>query len=148
MNNLRWMRTDRKLTQRKLTELTGIDPATISKLETGTMPMTMKTAEVFAKALKCKAEDIVGEDSLRVIVVAADGNTSRPFPELLEAFLRGYDKNYRKAALCHETGTTFKDSNDCWTYQSVKDYLELAEKDRRKVDRLIGDLSIAKHGKK
>ena len=49
--NLKRYRTIRKLSQRDLYSLTGIDNADISRMENGCVNITLKTLEQFARAL-------------------------------------------------------------------------------------------------
>lgn len=57
-NNLKDIRTEKKLSQQELADLVGVSRNTISSLETGQYEPTTKLALVLAIALDMKIEDI------------------------------------------------------------------------------------------
>ena len=57
-NNLKDIRTEKKLSQQELADLVGVSRNTISSLETGQYEPTTKLALVLAIALDKKIEDI------------------------------------------------------------------------------------------
>lgn len=58
MNNLRYYRKQRGLTQGELEALSGVDRSTISQIEKGKRNATQGTMLKLSKALKKKPEDI------------------------------------------------------------------------------------------
>ena len=144
MNKLREARRKRKMTQRELAERAGIDHATISKIETGAMAMTMRSARIFGEALGWKPEELIGDDRLRTIVVSADGDRDRPFSELLEAFLRGYERAYNEKVLCHAESAVFPDYDECGLFDLLRNFMSLGKSDQKKVDRLVHELKFGK----
>lgn len=57
---LRAVRTEQKLTQQELAELSGIDREKIAKIETGTRRMSATDAAYLAQGLAIRADDLVG----------------------------------------------------------------------------------------
>jgi putative transcriptional regulator len=57
-NNLKIMRSEKKLSQQQLAELVGVSRNTISSIETGQFNPTAKLALVLCIALECKFEDL------------------------------------------------------------------------------------------
>jgi putative transcriptional regulator len=57
-NNLKMMRSEKKLSQQQLAELVGVSRNTISSIETGQFNPTAKLALVLCIALECKFEDL------------------------------------------------------------------------------------------
>jgi putative transcriptional regulator len=57
-NNLKMMRSEKKLSQQQLAELVGVSRNTISSIETGQFSPTAKLALVLCIALECKFEDL------------------------------------------------------------------------------------------
>jgi putative transcriptional regulator len=57
-NNLKVMRSEKKLSQQQLAELVGVSRNTISSIETGQFSPTAKLALVLCIALECKFEDL------------------------------------------------------------------------------------------
>jgi putative transcriptional regulator len=57
-NNLKIMRSEKKLSQQQLAELVGVSRNTISSIETGQFNPTAKLALVLCTALECKFEDL------------------------------------------------------------------------------------------
>ena len=144
MNKLREARRKRKMTQRELAERTGIDHATISKIETGAMAMTMRSARRCGAARGWKPDELLGDDRLRTIVVSADGDRDRPFSELLEAFLRGYERAYNEKILRHAESAVFPDYDECGLFDLLRDFMSLGKSDQKKVDRLVHELKFGK----
>lgn len=74
MNNLKEYRKRKGLTQTQLAAKTGIIQTTVSKLENGVFPLSLRTAAIFANVLDCRPEDLIGEDNVRIKVeVVRDG---------------------------------------------------------------------------
>ena len=57
-NNLKDIRTEKKLSQQELADLVGVSRNTISSLETGQYESSTKLALVLATALDVKIEDL------------------------------------------------------------------------------------------
>jgi putative transcriptional regulator len=57
-NNLKIMRSEKKLSQQQLADLVGVSRNTISSIETGQFSPTAKLALVLCIALECKFEDL------------------------------------------------------------------------------------------
>jgi putative transcriptional regulator len=57
-NNLKIMRSEKKLSQQQLAEMVGVSRNTISSIETGQFSPTAKLALVLCIALECKFEDL------------------------------------------------------------------------------------------
>lgn len=144
MNKLKEARKKRNVTQEELSKRTGIDHATISKIETGAMAMTMRSARIFGEALDWDPEDLIGGDAVRTIVVSADGEKERPFSELFAAFLRGYERSYREKVLRHAESAVFPNYDECGLFDLLRDFMSLNKRDQKKVDRLIHELTEEK----
>ena len=144
MNALKEKRKAAKLTQKGLSEKTGVDQSIVSKIETGVLPLTQRMAETFSKALGCEAGELLGDDAVRTIVVSADGRKERPFRELFEAFLRGYEQPFNETSLGKRKSPVFADRNDLIFYDAMLMLLELSDRDLGRVFRLIDDITKGK----
>ena len=142
MNKLREARKMRSVTQEELSKRTGIDHATISKIETGAMAMTMRSAKIFGEALDWDPEDLIGGDAVRTIVVSADGKKDKPFSELFAAFLRGYERAYNEKIIRHAKSAVFPDYEECGLFDLLRDFMSLNKRDQKKVDSLIHELTM------
>jgi transcriptional regulator with XRE-family HTH domain len=59
MNKLSAIREAKKVSQRKLAELSGVGHITIARIEMGTIDPRVSTMKALAKALKVKIDEIV-----------------------------------------------------------------------------------------
>ncbi len=116
------------------------------KIETGALPLTRRMAETFSETLGCRAEDLLGTDAVRTIVVSADGRKERPFRELFEAFIRGYEKPFNETSLGKRKSPVFADRNDLVFYDAMMMLLRLPDSDLGRVFRLIDDLANGRKG--
>lgn len=108
--------------------------------------MLTEMAETFSETLGCRAEDLLGTDAVRTIVVSADGRKERPFRELFEAFIRGYEKPFNETSLGKRKSPVFADRNDLVFYDAMMMLLRLPDSDLGRVFRLIDDLANGRKG--
>ncbi len=59
-NKLKEMRENKRFTQEKLAELSGVSRQTIISIETGKYVPSLELAIKFAKIFNCKVEDLFG----------------------------------------------------------------------------------------
>ena len=97
MNNLKDYRKRKGLTQEELSRETGVISTTICKLERGIYPMTMRYAKMFAPALDCKPEELLGDDRVRTITVVEQDGYHPTFEEAFRKFLVSYYREYGKS---------------------------------------------------
>lgn len=144
MNALKEKRKAAGLTQKGLSERTGVDQSIVSKIETGALPLTQRMAETFSKVLECSPDELLGDDAVRTIVVSADGRKERPFRELFEAFIRSYEKPFNDQSLGRRRTVEFSDRNDLIFYDAMLMLLELSDRELGRVFRLIYDITRGK----
>ena len=63
MNRIRQIRLERNLSQKKLSEMTGIHPMNIGRYERGQRGLEIETAARIAAALGCTVDDLIDKES-------------------------------------------------------------------------------------
>lgn len=97
INNLAEYRTERKLSQRKLSKLSGISSPTICHIETGKVEKPREsTRRILAKILGYPMEEVFPTDRISI--------SKQEYLRFIEKFLgsRGYNLKTSIVALCHD----------------------------------------------
>lgn len=63
MNRIRELRKAQKLSQKDLSELTGIPQVNLSRYETGQRGLEIENAAIIAAALNCTVDDLIEKES-------------------------------------------------------------------------------------
>lgn len=146
MNNLKEYRSKSGLTQKELGEQSGVTRFTINRLERGAFPMTMKVARKLAFSLKCKPEDLIGDDNIRALLIVQD-KKEPTFKEALKGFINSYGRKYHDCAISDTEYTpVFYDKESKELYKTIKNLVNsLDEKNAyKKVLKEIDDYIMKK----
>lgn len=120
MNNLKEYRLKLGLTQDELAKKLSVVRTTIVKYETGSMPMSLKTAEKLSKELGCSSDDLIGEDKFRASVRSAKKGYTPTFSESLDGFITSFTKPYNDVINKRRPNDVFKTKEDVELYDKLK----------------------------
>lgn len=97
MNNLKKFREKSGMNQTELSKASGVIRTTINRLEVGAFPMTMKLANRLCGALKCKPEELLGEDAIRLKTINAEGKSDLSFTEVINGIVNSYTTKFLRS---------------------------------------------------
>lgn len=131
MNNLKEYRKRKGLTQTQLAVKTGIIQTTVSKLENGVFPLSLRTAAIFAKVLDCRPEDLIGENNVRIKVEVVRKGYEPSFREIMTTLIRDEREKIGKQIK--------QKTDDLVLLQLISTVLEIPD------DRMMQELNLMLH---
>lgn len=130
MNNLKEFRAKAKLTQQRLSDLSGVTRFTINRLERGAFPMTMKVAKKLSSSLNCNPEELIGDDNIRALLIVQEKGKEPTFKEALKGFINSYGRKYHDCAVSIGGYTpVFYDEESKKLYRALKELVCTMDKD-------------------
>lgn len=120
MNNLKQFRERSGMNQTELSKASGVIRTTINRLEVGAFPMTMKLANRLCGALKCKPEELLGEDAIRLKTINAEGKSDLSFTEVINGIVNSYTTKFLRSRNDTRFSEEFLDTRDLKLFTVIR----------------------------
>lgn len=120
MNNLKQFRERSGMNQTELSKASGVIRTTINRLEVGAFPMTMKLANRLCGALKCKPEELLGEDAIRLKTINAEGKSDLSFTEVINGIVNSYTTKCLRSRNDTRFSEEFLDTRDLKLFTVIR----------------------------